>query len=157
MKSSLYVATTVHAYSKGLRILREKPDKEWPEALEILGRMLERIPHRDYTEASLEEAAGKESIYYGNRDGRGTSSYEMAGSVMEVKNGDYLALLVHNSFETGQELEVLRFDGTSAPINVHEMREISGSSISRALPNRLVLLPAPEGTAPLNIVRRKLV
>ena len=157
MKSSLYVATTVQAYSKGLRILREKPEKEWPEALEILGRMLEKIPHRDYTEASLEEAAGKESIYYGNRDGRGISSYEMAGSVMEVKNGDYLALLVHNPFETGQELEVLRFDGTSAPLRVHEMREISGSSISRALPNRLVLLPAPEGTAPLNIVRRKLV
>ena len=155
MKSSLYVATTVQAYSKGLHLIRNKPEKEWTGALKELGRMLEKIPRRDYTEASLEKSATKESIFYQNRDGMRLSGYEMAGSVTEVINDDYLAVLVHNPFEAGQDLEVLKFDGTSVLFHVNEIREVSGTFISRALPNRLVLLPALEGIAPLNILRRK--
>ena len=117
--------------------------------------MLEKIPHRDYSEASLEIPAGKDSVCFWNRDSIRKNDYEMTGKVIEVKKGHYLAVQVHNPFEIGQKLEVLTFDGTSVPIHVQHIEDISGTSLSRALPNRVVLLPPRDGIAPLNVIRRK--
>ena len=77
MKSSLYAATTTSAYSRALKWCDSTSKREWPEKLKELSSMLEKIPHRGYTEGSLQNAADAESIYQGERNSR-NSSYEIA-------------------------------------------------------------------------------
>ena len=155
MKSALYAATTVSVYSKGLRSLKSSQSKKWEIVLQELGPELEKIPHRDYTEASLESEADQRSIFYGNRNGRSKSPYEMAGNVLEVIDGKNFVMEVQNPFKAGQDLEVLNFSGSPVRVPVTFMKDLSGEELQQALPNRLVLLPFKQGIEAMNVVRRK--
>ena len=130
MKSALYAATTVSVYSRGLRFLESEKPGVLEHTFNELAPELEKIPHRDYTEASLENAAEEQSIFYGNRDGRSQSGYEMAGRVFE-------------------------FSGSSVGGPVNKIKNLSGEELHQALPNRLVLLPFQQGIEAMNVVRRK--
>ena len=155
MKSALYAGTTVSVYSKGLRSLKSSQSKDWEIVLQELGPELEKIPHRDYTEASLKNEPDQQSIFYGNRNGRSKSPYEMAGSVLEVIDGKNFVMEVQNPFEAGQDLEVLNFSGSPVRVPVTFMKDLSGKELQQALPNRLVLLPFKQGIEAMNVVRRK--
>ena len=155
MKSTLYAATTVSVYSRGLRFLESEKPGVWEQTFNELAPELEKIPHRDYTEASLENAAEEQSIFYGNRDGRSQSGYEMAGRVLEVSGDKHFILEVQNPFQSGHELEVLEFSGSPVGVPVNKIKNLSGEELQQALPNRLVLLPFQQGIEAMNVVRRK--
>ena len=155
MKSTLYAATTVSVYSRGLRFLESEKPGVWEQRFSELAPELEKIPHRDYTEASLENAAEEQSIFYGNRDGRSQSGYEMAGRVLEVSGDKHFILEVKNPFQSGQKLEVLEFSGSPVWVPVNKIKNLSGEELQQALPNRLVLLPFQQGIEAMNVVRRK--
>ena len=155
MKSTLYAATTVSVYSRGLRFLESEKPGVWEHTFSELAPELEKIPHRDYTEASLENAAEEQSIFYGNRDGRSQSGYEMAGRVLEVSGDKHFILEVQNPFQSGHELEVLEFSGSPVGVPVNKIKNLSGEELQQALPNRLVLLPFQQGIEAMNVVRRK--
>ncbi len=155
MKSTLYAATTVSVYSRGLRFLESEKPGVWEHTFSELAPELEKIPHRDYTEASLENAAEEQSIFYGNRDGRSQSGYEMAGRVLEVSGDKHFILEVQNPFQAGHELEVLEFSGSPVGVPVNKIKNLSGEELQQALPNRLVLLPFQQGIEAMNVVRRK--
>ncbi len=65
MKSNLYVATTVRTYAAALRKYREPPG-EIAVDLPHLSAELEKVPHRLYTQGSLTQPAGADSIYNDN-------------------------------------------------------------------------------------------
>ena len=65
MKSALYVATTTSAYSQAIKWCSLESKEKWNEKLIDLSKVLEKIPHKGYTEASLEKQAGMDSIYNG--------------------------------------------------------------------------------------------
>ena len=142
MKSSLYAATTTSAYSRALKWCDSTSKREWPEKLKELSSMLEKIPHRGYTEGSLQNAADAESIYQGERNSR-NSSYEIAGTVMEVDDGKSFTLLTQNAFEHGRTLEVLTFEGKVIEVPTNEMQNISRLPVLKAKPNRLLRFPYP--------------
>jgi putative protease len=142
MKSSLYAATTTSAYSRALKWCDSTSKREWPEKLKELSSMLEKIPHRGYTEGSLQNAADAESIYQGERNSR-NSSYEIAGTVMEVDDGKSFTLLTQNAFEHGRTLEVLTFEGKVIEVSTNEMQNISCLPVLKAKPNRLLRFPYP--------------
>ena len=164
MKSSLYAATTTSAYSRALKWCDSTSKREWPEKLKELSSMLEKIPHRGYTEGSLQNAADAESIYQGERNSR-NSSYEIAGTVMEVDDGKSFTLLTQNAFEHGRTLEVLTFEGKVIEVSTNEMQNISCLPVLKAKPNRLLRFPYPPLVSsspevstssriePLNVVR----
>ena len=142
MKSSLYAATTTSAYSRALKWCDSTSKREWPEKLKELSSMLEKIPHRGYTEGSLQNAADAESIYQGERNSR-NSSYEIAGTVLEVDDGKSFTLLTQNAFEHGRTLEVLTFEGKVIEVSTNEMQNISCLPVLKAKPNRLLRFPYP--------------
>ena len=119
MKSSLYAATTINAYALSLKWCDSTPQEQWPEKLKELSGMLEKIPHRGYTNGFLnnqlqvESAKGAESIYHGERNGR-NSDYEIAGTVMEVKKNKSFTMLTQNSFDCDRVLEKIRVVSTNA-------------------------------------------
>jgi putative protease len=168
MKSSLYAATTTSAYARALKWCNSTSQWEWPEKLKELSGMLEKIPHRGYTEASLKNSADAESIYQGERNSR-NSSYEIAGTVMEVEDDKSFTLLTQNSFEHGRTLEVLTFDGKVIEVSTHEMKDISRLPVLNAKPSRLLRFPYPHADSssqevctrsciePMNVVRLQYV
>ena len=58
MKSNLYVATTTRVYAQGLKVCATEPPPLW-QSRPGTNSGIERIPHRGYTEASLNTPAGK--------------------------------------------------------------------------------------------------
>ena len=143
MKSSLYAATTTSAYSRALKWCDSSSQQEWPQKLKELSTILEKIPHRGYTEGSLKVNADAESIYQGERNSR-NSSYEIAGTVMEVEHGKSFTLLTQNSFEQGRTLEVLTFEGKVIEVSTLEMQDISRLPVLKAKPSRLLRFPYPQ-------------
>ena len=110
MKSALYAATTTTAHSQALKWCSSTSREKWKDKLIELSAILEKIPHRGYTEASLEKQAGLDSIYRGERNG-GISGYEIAGIVLEVQKGESFIMQTQNTFDQYNTLEVLAFDG----------------------------------------------
>ncbi len=154
MKSNLYVATTVQAYSKALQWFKEEQHVSQQKLLELSAE-LEKISHRQYTEASLLTPAGPDSIYaYSDRTGKHNSAYELTGTVLEVFPGEYITLLVQNPFNNQSILEILTFDGQMIMLPANDLKDVHHQPISVAQPNRLVLLPFVENIHPLNLARK---
>jgi len=167
MKSSLYAATTTSAYSRALKWCNSTSKQVWPEKLKEFSGMLEKIPHRGYTEGSLLKKPDSESVYQGERNSR-NSGYEIAGTIMQVEHGKSFTLLTQNSFDSGSTLEILTFDGNVIEVSTREMKSMSGLPVKRANPSRLLRFSYPElntispegfaksGISPLNVVRLKI-
>ncbi len=153
MKSNLYVATTTRTYRKALKMVATEPPECWPEQLQQLAAELEKIPHRGYTEGSLRQLAGPESVYHGGRNG--LQQYEITGTVLEVIGTEYTALFVQNAFNAGDTLEFLTFDGRTIYMDTSEVFDIRKQALPRTKPNSVVLLPFYPAIKELNLARRR--
>ena len=166
MKSALYAATTTTAYSQALKWCSSTSREKWNDKLIELSTILEKIPHRGYTEASLEKKAGLDSIYRGKRNG-GNSGYEIAGIVLEVQKGKSFIMQTQNTFDQDNTLEVLAFDGNVIEVPTQQMRSLNNTPVERSNPSRLLRFSWPKGLdtpnseisfssiEPLNVVRFK--
>jgi putative protease len=168
MKSPLYAATTTSAYALALKWCNSTVQEQWSKKLQELSGMLEKIPHRGYTDGSLNNEADAESVYQGERNGR-NSGYEIAGTVMEVEDGKSFTMLTHNSFDRNKTLEILTFDGGVIKISTQEMKDLNNKPVKRANPSRLFRFACSEAAEqsadvsgisqvqPLNVVRLKIL
>ena len=166
MKSALYAATTTSAYSQALKWCSSTSREKWNEKLIELSEILEKIPHRGYTEASLQKQAGLDSIYRGERNG-GNSGYEIAGIVLEVQKGKSFIMQTQNTFDQDNTLEVLAFDGNVIEVPTQQMRSLNNTLVQKSKPSRLLSFSWPKGSdtsnsaiefssiEPLNVVRFK--
>jgi len=166
MKSALYAATTTTAYSQALKWCSSTSRERWNDKLTELSAILEKIPHRGYTEASLEKKAGLNSIYRGERNG-GISGYEIAGIVMEVQKGKSFIMQTQNTFDQNNTLEVLAFDGNVIEVPTQQMRSLNNTPVERSKPSHLLRFSWPKSPEtpyseinissiePLNVVRFK--
>ena len=166
MKSALYAATTTTAYSQALKWCSSTSREKWKGKLIELSAILEKFPHRGYTEASLEKQAGLDSIYRGKRNG-GISGYEIAGIVLEVQKGKSFIMQTQNTFDQDNTLEVLAFDGNVIEVSTQHMRSLNNKPVERSKPNRLLRFSWPKRSdtpnskinfssiEPLNVVRFK--
>ncbi len=166
MKSALYVATTTSAYSQAIKWCSLKSREKWNEKLIDLSEVLEKVPHRGYTEASLEKQAGLDSIYNGKRNGDNTG-YQIAGVVLEVKKGESFIIQSQNTFDQQNTLEVLSFDGNVIELQTKQMRSLNNTKVEKSKPSSLLRFSWPKSSdtsnyeiefsniEPLNVVRFK--
>ena len=153
MKSNLYVATTVRTYAAALRKYRERPGAMVVD-LPPLSAELEKVPHRPYTQGSLTQPAGADSIYNDNEGlGKNNARYEMAGTLVEVKSR-YMTLLAQNPFCNQDVLEILSFDGSTIPLPAGDLKNIRHQPIPHCQASSLVVLPTTGNAQPLNLVRK---
>lgn len=153
MKSPLYAATTAKVYSQALKFYSthghfySQDIQKWEEELR-------KISHRDYTEASLINKAGRDSIF-DERETTKEIKYKNIGLIKDVIENEFLVLNVKNSFKNQDTLEVLGFDGQVHTINVDKIYSILGLEITKTNPNTLVKIPFAKGADTLNMVRMR--
>ena len=153
MKSNLYAATTVSTYSHALQLYQEPHAPEViAKKLAQLSKELEKMRHRGYTEASLKEPAGQDSVYYGSRNGEGYIS-ELAGTVVKVYPDEFIVLSVQNPFDNQSCLEILSFDGQIIPLPTQEMCDLKRRPLTKSKPNTLIILPFVQNIHELNLAR----
>jgi len=148
MKSNLYIASTVRAYAQALSLI--KAGEPWSP--EYWAKELMKIPHRDYTEGSLKQDAGSDSVY--DRQDDTTSEYEMAGTVLEVDTQKKrFAFQAKNKIHAGDSIEVMPFHGLVHHIKVPQLINMSKMELSVAQPNNVIWLPWAEGIEAQNVAR----
>lgn len=148
MKSNLYIASTVRAYSQAIKELTLqnlwRPDYWFEE--------LTKIPHREYTTGSLLDPAGLESVY--NKPKEILSEYKLAGTVLEVDADNHrFAFQAKNKLTKGETIEILPFAGEIIKIEIKELINIVETPITVIQPENTVWLPWQEGIEPDNVAR----
>lgn len=151
MKSPLYAGTMSRVYSSALAYYQDHGDllshdlKRWEEELS-------KVSHRSYTEASLAEKAGADSIF-NERENSTEAEWQMVGTVIEATPKSGIILEVRNAFNQGDTLEILPFRGETIRIVANEIVDMQFLPVTRTKPSTLVRLPYQEGIDSQNLVR----
>lgn len=152
MKSHLYAGTMSKVYSDALKFYAEHghflSDKilEWESELA-------KVSHRAYTDASLVEKAGTDSIFNERENAEG--EWQMVGSVVEANPKAGIVLEVRNAFNQGDTLEIIPFEGPAFQVVTHEIVDLLMKPLTRTKPSTLVRLPYVEGVSAFHLVRQK--
>jgi putative protease len=155
MKSHLYAGTISKVYREALDYYKEHGDflsadlYAWEDELK-------KVTHRAYTEASLVEPAGSDSIF-NEREVDSSNDYIMVGRVLDVIEDKQMILEVRNAFNEGDTIEILPFDGHAHSITLKDMRDIAGNHMVRTKPSTLIKLPYIKGVANNNIARMRVL
>ena len=152
MKSPHYAATVSKVYAEALSFY--KSGGTFVEApVELLSkweRELRKIPHRDYTSASLERPADASSIF--NEREHTDAGAQVVGRVVGVE-GERAVIEVTSAFHPGDQLEALTFKGDNIAFRPSELFNVGGEHTDRTRPGTLVMLSRPMGLDPEMIVR----
>lgn len=153
MKSHLYAGTMSKVYSEALNYYRDHGDflsdklLSWEEELG-------KVSHRAYTEASLVEPAGADSIF-NERENNTDNEWQMVGTVVEANPKSGIIIEVRNAFNQGDYIEVIPFEGAAFALKTQEMMDLSLSPVVRTRPSTLVRLPYQANVMVHNLVRAR--
>jgi len=124
MKTALYAATIARAYREAIDDYCESPEKY----AENLPRYLEEVhktTNRDYCTGFYFGKPGEESQIYGSS--AVTKEWIYLGTVHKDEKGAYF--LQKNKFSVGEELEVMRPDGSNFSVTVKALVTEEGESV----------------------------
>lgn len=154
MKSHLYAGTMSKVYSEALKFFSQQGHflsdnlLQWEEELK-------KVSHRSYTNASLIEKAGADSIF-NERENSSEGEWQMVGPVIEASPRTGIVIEVRNAFNQGDTIEVLPFLGPSITLQAQEIMDLTMKPIERTKPSTLVRLPYTEGVKPMQLVRQRI-
>lgn len=152
MKSHLYAGTMSKVYSEAMRFYAEHGHFLSDDLLrweEELGK----VSHRAYTEASLVEKAGPDSIF--NERENVETEWQMVGSVVDASSKAGIVVEVRNAFNQGDELEIIPFTGPAIQVRAAEIMDLAMKPITRTKPTTLVRLPFVEGVKSMHLIRQR--
>ncbi len=152
MKSPHYAATVSKVYSEALRYYREGAAfGEVPlEKLAAWESELRKIPHRDYTEASLKTPASETSIFNDREHAEGT--HQVVGKIIGT-SGERAVIEVTSAFHPRDQLEAISFKGDNISFAPEKLFDPTGGEVSRTKPGTVVMLGPVAGLKSEMIVR----
>lgn len=153
MKSHLYAGTMSKVYSEALNFYAENGHFLSDKLLEWEGE-LSKVSHRSYTQASLVEKAGADSIF-NERENASDGDWQMVGTVVDANPKFGIVIEVRNAFNQGDELEILPFKGPAIKVVAHEIMDLQMKAIQRTKPTTLVRLPYVENVSSMLLVRQR--
>ncbi|MFI5390909.1 MAG: U32 family peptidase, partial [Bacteriovoracales bacterium] len=145
MKTNLYVGTVTKTYKRAITSVGNLD-------LEI-ERELEKLTHREYTEASLTTPAGDESIY--SKREHEETDYSFVGTILEVIPNKHLLIEVRSAFFENEHLEIIPFTEKEISLPATPLVNILNEGVTKAHPGMLLKLPFVPGVEVYNLVRRK--
>lgn len=154
MKSHLYAGTMSKVYSEALKFY-SKHGHFLSDDLLKWEEELKKVSHRTYTNASLVEKAGIDSIF-NERESASDGEWQMVGRVLAAGAKSGIVIEVRNAFNQGDELEILPFQGFPIKVVASEIMDTSLKAITRTKPTTLVRLPFVAGVEGLNLVRQRI-
>jgi putative protease len=152
MKSHLYAGTMSKVYSEALKYYSIHGNFLSDDLLNWEAE-LKKVSHRAYTNASLLEAAGADSIF-NERENETETEWQIVGTVIEVSPKAGIVLEVRNSFNQGDELEILSFNGAPIVVRANEITDIMMRPVTRTKPSTLIKLPFQAGVENMQLVRQ---
>lgn len=153
MKSGLYAGTMSKVYSEALAFYSQHGHflsddlVKWEEELG-------KVSHRTYTDASLVNKAGADSIF-NERENASDSEWQVVGSVVGASESFGLVIEVRNAFNQGDELEIIPFEGDVIKLKALEIMDLAKKAITRTKPTTLVRLPFVKGVKPMHLIRQR--
>lgn len=153
MKSHLYAGTMSKVYSEALRYYENHGDFLSDDLIRW-EQELSKVSHRAYTEASLVEPAGEESIF-NERENNSALEWKMVGTVLKATPESGIVIEVKNAFNQGDTLEVLPFLGEPISVVATEIMDLIRRPITRTKPTTLIRLPFIAGVGASQLVRQK--
>lgn len=153
MKTALYVATAARAYRKAIDDLAESPDK-YRSNLKLYRDMVSKGTIREYTTGFYYGNPGAEGQIYGSNTY--IQNYIYLGIVRNPRPDGTISLEQKNKFRVGDEIEILRPDGTDVPAKVLSILGGDGrpaESAPHPKEKLTVRLSAPAGE--LDVLRMK--
>lgn len=153
MKSHLYAGTMSKVYSEALKFYAQHGHFlsddliRWEEELG-------KVSHRTYTQASLVEKAGADSIF-NERENASDGEWQMVGSVVDATPKAGIVIEVRNAFNQGDELEIIPFTGSVIKVVAAEIMDLAMKPITRTRPTTLIRLPYVEGVQSMHLVRQR--
>jgi putative protease len=153
MKSHLYAGTMSKVYSEALRYY-EKHGDFLSENLIRWEKELSKVSHRAYTEASLVEPAGVDSIF-NERENHSANEWKMVGTVIKATPEAGIVIEVKNAFNQGDTLEILPFQGEPIAVHATEIMDLARRPVPRTKPTTIVRLPFAAGVGSSQLVRQK--
>lgn len=151
MKSIHYVSTVTKSYRHALDDLKSNSIIQ-AETMDFCQNELNKLSHRDYTEASLLVPAGDESIY-DERNYEG-EQVGVVGEVIEVAEGEYILLKVRAPIINRDSLEVITFHSDNVVIDNLNVTDVVGNKLDKANPGRIIRLPFFSGISNRNVARK---
>lgn len=152
MKSHLYAGTMSKVYSEALKYYREHGNF-LSDDLIYWEQELQKVSHRSYTNASLVEKAGADSIF--NERENADTEWQMVGTVIEANPKSGIVIEVRNAFNQGDQLEILPFQGKVITLVAQEITDVMMKPITRTKPTTLIKLPFVDGVEAMQLVRQK--
>ncbi|MES2526030.1 MAG: U32 family peptidase [Bdellovibrionota bacterium] len=155
MKSHLYAGTMSKVYSEALRYYEAHGDFLSDDLIRW-EQELSKVSHRAYTEASLSEPAGADSIF-NEREDHNKNEWKMVGTVINASPESGTVIEVRNAFNQGDELEVIPFRGEPIIVRATEIMDLNRRPLPRTKPTTIVRLPFIPGIGASQLVRQKSV
>lgn len=148
-KGPLYLATAVRNYKRAVDLLLHSSEA----SLDLEYNDLEKLSHRGYTRASLEEPAGVDSIY--DLDHIDPPDYEMAGYIIEKKEDDYFSVYTRGNLSSSDFIEIMGKDGQDYRVSCETMRDANAQRVTGAKPNTVVFFSDRHGIEEGMILRKR--
>jgi putative protease len=145
MKTNLYVGTVTKTYKRAITSIGNMD-------LEI-EKELEKLTHREYTDASLTTPAGDDSIY--SKREHEETDYSFVGTILEVVPDKHLLIEVRSAFFENELLEIIPFTEKEISLSATPLVNILNEGVAKAHPGMLLKLPFVSGVEVYNLVRRK--
>lgn len=153
MKSAYYVATVVKAYRDAIDAYYADPEgyrynPQWMEELN-------KASHREYTTGFyFNKPTGQDQIYHTSAYVR---DYSFVGIVLEYDRETGIAKIEQrNRMFTGDEIEVVKPEGSFFKQKIHGMKNAEGEEITVAPnPQMIVYMPMEEEVKPYTMLRKE--
>ncbi len=158
MKSNLYAANVSRTYRKAIDHIYEALqanklcDDSFYTALET---QLAQVSNRGFSSGGLDQRPYADSIAYDFNRYEKTVDY--IGSIKALEKNKSVLLDVKCSFQVGDSLELLNFDGSTHGFQVLEIKNMVDASMQKTNPNSLVKLPWITGAIKNGVIQKPLL
>jgi U32 family peptidase len=152
MKSPLYTGMISKVYKEAIREV-EKTATLPHNLVTHWSEELAKVPHREYSEANLLEPAGQDTVF-NKSNSSGRPQFDFVGMVQAVKTGQYILADVRTSFQPGDAVELVPFEGPAQLCDTRELKTSLGDPVTDLKVNSLVRLPYIEGAHPHQFLRK---
>ena len=126
MKTALYVATVARTYRMAIDDYREDPRKYY-DNMELYKTEIGKCTYRPFTTGFFFGKLGSDAQIYDSNTY--VKNYIYLGTVEEIEADGRLHLTQKNKFRVGDEIEIMKKDGTNRPALVRSITDDDGTEM----------------------------
>lgn len=153
MKTALYVATVARTYRKAIDDYRQSPEL-YAQNLPWYQDQISSCTYRQFTTGFFFGKPSEEAQIYDNNTY--VKEYTYLGIVGEQNEDGFYRIEQRNKFSVGEEIEVMKPDGTNKTVVVRRIVDEEGQEMEAAPhPKQVLYIDLGEPLAMYDILRRK--